>query len=245
VILFIDMVFGARKKVVFNLPDWTLTKISLTTLDPNSVDNINQVKLLNTESKSNNLNDLPKEYRRLYSRETYDLLITGSIKSKNWARIKTEGFDTELHKLFSHIPDQKIIFCYLFTTKGDMSPKNFSLARIDGAQIQQEEEELKELAKYIRRMYTDLYTDLKELYTDSDKDFVEKLDKASKGKNAFCEWTVREYKSLKWFYNELPSDDFREVIFSSKNGSVLNSRYECKFPNYKPQSGEWPMPSMR
>ena len=193
--------------------------------------------------KGNNLHELAEEFHYLYSKEAYDFLITGCTMSDNWGVIKKEGLDNELHNVFRDMSEQEMIHCYLFTRAGDVDYKNFAFARIDGEQLAPDGE-LKKLAKLVRRMFTGLYPDMVPLYADTDEQFLQKLDEAQKEGNVFNEWTVQEHTTSAWFYNKLPSEDYREVIFSSKHGSELKNTYSCTFSIYKQGSGEWPIPTI-
>ena len=235
------------KSVIFHKENWiAMNTISLTNLDSESKNNINQVRLMS--AKGNNLNSLPKEYHDLYSREAYKLLITGCTLKDEWKKIQNEGYVVELCNLFKNMPEQKTIYCYLFTAKGETTPRNFAFARIDGAEVNKEE--LKTFAKTIRRMFTDLYSDVNSIFKESDEEFLKKLDKAEK-QNVFCDWSLREYRTTKWFYNELPDSDkyqevkYQEVIFSSENGSDLNKVLACSFPEYIRGSKKWPLPIIK
>ena len=53
----------------------------------------------NLDIGSNNINDLPNEYRSLFSPNTYDLLVTGCLEKKKCGIIKTKRYVDELHKL--------------------------------------------------------------------------------------------------------------------------------------------------
>ena len=94
------------------------------------------------------------------------------------------------------------------------------------------EEELKIFAKLVRRMFTGLFDDVNELFEGTDEEFLKKLDGA-KEQNVYCDWTLREYTTNKWFYNALTaSNKYQEVIFSSEHGSLLQTVSECTFPQY-------------
>ena len=128
--------------------------ISLANVDPDYRSNATCVQLMDVQTyplNSNNLHELPEPYQRLYSKETFEMLITGCIKQHNWDNIiKPNRYDEELHNLFSVIPDQEEIHCYLFTPSGNTDQKNFALARKDGKQIQLPQ--LKKLAKLYKRL---------------------------------------------------------------------------------------------
>ena len=140
------------------------------------------------------------------------------------------------------MPYQKTIYCYLFTVKGETAPRNFAFARIDGAEVNKEE--FKTFAKTIRKMFTGLYGNVNSIFKESDEEFLKKLDKAEE-QNVFCEWSLRVYRTTKWFHNELPaSGKYQEVFFFSKNGSDLNKLLACSFPEYIRGSKKWPLPSI-
>ena len=60
----------------------------------------------------------------------------------------------------------------------------------------------------------------------------------------YSTWTLREYKINRWFYNDIGSTEFKEIVFSSKH-SELVAVYDCVFEEYQAGSGEWPYPSIR
>jgi len=197
--------------------------------------------LLSSECLS--VKELPEKYEHLYTPDTYKFLIKGSIDSRNWNVIKAHEFDSELHSLFQAIPDQKIYFCYVFTTQDDNIHKNFALAKSDGKQMK--EEEIGEAASYIRRMYTGIYSNMEDLYADDNSTFLKKLNgKHDKLKSVYQIWRAREYKTNHWIYNPLDHVKFKELIFSSKMGSSLNGFFKCEFTEYKESSCVWPSASI-
>ena len=75
--------------------------------------------------------------------------------------------------------------------------------------------------------------------------FMKRLDKdPDMLKDVYSTWTLGEYTTNQWFYNDIGSTEFKETIFSSKN-SELVVVYDCVFDDYQEGSGEWSYPSMR
>jgi len=100
--------------------------------------------------------------------------------------------------------------------------------------------EIGNAASYIRRMYTGIYENMNDLFSDDNAKFMLKLDKdQDKLGKVYSEWIARKYKTNHYFYNKLGSDDFMEIIFSSKC-SYCEDTYKCQFEDYKAGSGEWP-----
>ena len=105
------------------------------------------------------------------------------------------------------------------------------------------QEELCELASFIRKMFTGTYENMKDLTLDSDEAFLEKLnDDDEKLRKVYDKWLVREYITNKWFYHDLEHKRYRELIFSSERGcALLQAVYRCTFPKYIQGSGSWPV----
>ena len=186
-----------------------------------------------------NIMDLPEEYKKLYTESTYNLLINGSINSRNWETIKTNQFDVELHKLFKAMPSQEVLHCYVFTSIYDLNDKNFGLARLDGKPM--DDKQIGVAASYIRRMYTGMYKDMRALFADTNDKFLDTLDEDDeKLDKVYSSWNVREYTTVSWLYNNLGSAEFKEVIFSSQGSTSLTGTYHCEFKEYKKKSNEWP-----
>jgi len=213
-------------------------------------DKINQLVLHENYDKDDllssqalNMKELAEEYKDTNTEDTHNFLITGSIDSRNWGPVKANKFDSELHILFPVTRDQKIHFCYVFTSADDEFHKNFALAKLDGKQMKKEE--IGEAASYIRRMYTGIYSNMEDLYADDNTTFLKKLrGNRDKMKGVYQAWRAREYKTNYWLYNDLHHGKFKELIFSTKRGSLLNGFFQCEFEEYKEASCVWPSASI-
>jgi len=87
-----------------------------------------------------------------------------------------------------------------------------------------------------------MYENMKELFADSNEQFMEKLDNdAEKLKCIYSKWQVREYRTVRWFYNDLESSEYKEIIFSSLMGALLQPTvYSCVFEEYMKGCDKWP-----
>ena len=129
-----------------------------------------------------NILNLPQKYHNLYSEETFEYLVSGCIKSDNWSTIKRNGFDSELHDIFDAMPCGESVYVYVTTAMDDTWCKNFGLALVNGRRMK--EEEIGKAVSYIRRMYTGIYDDMKDLLADSDEEYLEKLQANSKAQSS-------------------------------------------------------------
>ena len=188
-----------------------------------------------------NILDLPRKYKHLYSEESYKYLVSGCIHSDNWGEIKRQHV-SNLQGLIHSMPLGKVVYVYVTTSKNDTSKKYFGLALVSGRKMN--ENEAGRAVSYIRRMYTGLYKDMKTLFAHTDKEFMKKFRSDPKAqKSCYTDWNCCEYKTVSWLYNDLSSNEYMEVIFSSSiKRSELESVHEYKFDEYDSKNPSWPMP---
>ena len=78
-----------------------------------------------------------------------------------------------LHQIFRSMTEQKILYYYVFTSKGDTIRKNFGLALSNGEEMTTSQIAL--AGSFLQRIYTGTYDNMEDLFADSNDEFIEKL----------------------------------------------------------------------
>ena len=188
-----------------------------------------------------NILDLPQAYHDLYPKKSYEYLVSGCINADNWFKIKRQHV-SELEEVIHSKPAGQVIYVYVTTPKDDTGDRYFGFAFVSGKRMR--ENEAGRAVSYVRRMYTGLYDDMKTLYTDTDVELLQRLQSNPEAQTkCFTEFKCREYKTASWFYNDVGSEEYMEVIFSSsEDRSHLEGVYDFAFDEYDPVNASWPMP---